>query len=370
MDSIFNYDDILYDILRHSDYNVTHKLYLLLRPRKLIYKALAEIESNHLKIKLIRDKIYKNDFIKELIKEKELIFGIEVSHCILDTLNNKDYYYNHNRSRWHTGKLPDKTIGIPIDNFDIIKDPKHLICFKNGVYDLKQSKFRKANKFDYCTLTTGDYFPENINNDKLRNYKLKLFPIKEDYIHFMKILYLIFLGKQYYINTVGTNCNGFTTLNSILRYIFFDYTKIVPARTLNNRVMYQFHTFLQEYKRDNYKLLILDDNTSIENLEQLVSHCCIIQHDYSNIYDLNHNIPQTKPLYFRSTFGSKNEKPEKYVYLKDNIEVDVFAKGLMSQLINIHQSVEAMMIFNYNDYLNADVKHLIIEQYMNVIFDV
>lgn len=359
MESIFDCEDILYEILRHSDYNVVWKLYLLLRPRKLIYKALTEIESNHEKILKLSDKKYKNEFIKELVNHKELIFGIEISKCILDTLNNKEYYYRDNK--WNTIKWrSEEILPIGIDIFE--KDPKHLICFKNGVYDLKLSKFRKTNKFDYCTLTTCDNYPDNKSNtSELRNYKLKLFPVKDDYIHFMKILYLIFLGKQYYINTIGTNCNGFSILLNIIHYMFFDYSKYVP--------IYKFHSFLEEYKQSNYKLLILDDDTSIENIENLTAHCSIIQRNYSNLSNLTTIIPQTKPLHFRSTFVSENENPEQYIYLKDDMKIDVHSEELMSQLIQIHESVDKILNFKYND-LNQDVNNIIIDYFVNVIFDV
>lgn len=59
------------------------------------------------------------------------------------------------------------------DNFDLIKkllykninlDEKHLICFKNGIYDLKLHQFRASSPYDYCTMCTKIVMRNQIMN--------------------------------------------------------------------------------------------------------------------------------------------------------------------------------------------------------------
>ena len=64
--------------------------------------------------------------------------------------------------------------------FSYKKDPPHLICFYNGVYDLRLCQFRKGRYDDYCTLCTNYSYTKS-------SYQ----PIED-----IRTLYLLFRGDH------------------------------------------------------------------------------------------------------------------------------------------------------------------------------
>lgn len=110
---------------------------------------------------------------------------------------------------------------------------RYLLCFKNGVIDFKQARFRKGYPEDYiskCTQT--DYRKLDTEKDKqhvneIHDYFDKLFPIKEMCVYALNHLASVLIGDtaktqclHYY---TGEGSNGKSMLIKLIQMILGDY---------------------------------------------------------------------------------------------------------------------------------------------------
>ena len=123
-----------------------------------------------------------------------------------------------------------------------LDENKDLLCFNNGVYDLKKMKFRKGRPNDYISLCTNiDYKPydekdENIKN--LNNYFEKVF-IDEDIREYMKLLLSSFIqghtpDEKFHIFT-GSGANSKSKLIELFSLSLGDYAGILPVSLLTQK---------------------------------------------------------------------------------------------------------------------------------------
>jgi len=210
-------------------------------------------------------------------------------------------------------------------------NPKHLLCFENGVYDLNKYQFRNGNKLDYCTYSTNYNFPTKIY--KLHDYLHSVFPEKEDYIYFIKTIYLLFRGDYYIVYNIESLNSGVSTLYKLISLMFGEY--MINTNTLTERKIY----------------------TSYSHGEWLVKHytgrCVRVPKVYSFDYNLpilttvdkKVNLPNARELKFKAKFdGSGNY-----------INTLKLAPELMLKMIQLHQSLPNKLIFSQVEGLNNDI---------------
>jgi P4 family phage/plasmid primase-like protien len=107
-----------------------------------------------------------------------------------------------------------------------------LIGFKNGVFDLKHFRFRKATREDYVSITTGYDYSEECNNEYFDKLIESIFENKERAEWFKVFIGSLIVGgnpeeKCYFL--VGAGRNGKGTIDSLIRYALGAYYGDVPS---------------------------------------------------------------------------------------------------------------------------------------------
>ena len=232
------------------------------------------------------------------------------------------------------------------DRFNIKSDPQHFLLFNNGVYDLKLHQFRPSLYHDYITLYTGYDF-KSITNPYLDKYLAEVFPYREDYHHFMKLLYLLFKGDKITINAQIKDSNGVTTLYKLIHRVFGTYAFNPPTYVdYKNRK----ERYIQHSVSTTSVCNSINDHVSVLNCGPFIK----------GVYELN----------FRSQFVMSNPYPEKHIYLiNKNLtrHFTSFAQALMSKLIHIDQSPTKKLLFMKNKILVQDVNHYILSFYNDIL---
>lgn len=247
------------------------------------------------------------------------------------------------------------------------KDPNHLICFKNGVYDFKSHQFRDGLPSDGCTLCTNYNYVPTYNNE-LWQYLHKVFPDTEDYIQFMKTMNQLFKGDPRLIYGYSTCNNGISTLYRLIDMMYGSYgLNVQPSQLEQRRPLLEYlnQKFKGRYLRFTgyaddklYKLYksvttFTSILTSIDETNQLKSISC-----------------ESSELKFKSKFLN-NGINHKYNYPIDfNLtkQLSSFALTLMTKLINLQDADIRYLYFNQNNIFVQDINHYILTFYLKVMY--
>lgn len=122
----------------------------------------------------------------------------------------------------------------------------YLICFKNGVVDVKAKLFRRGQPEDHLTKCTNiDYIPCVFENDKykpiiaeIEDFMAKLFPVPELTRYMWEHLASTLVGvspNQTWNIYIGEGQNGKSVLVKLMEYVLGEYKGIVPLSLLTDR---------------------------------------------------------------------------------------------------------------------------------------
>lgn len=178
-----------------------------------LYKKAMEAESHH-----------KMDIMKEVEKIQLLVNRLN-NEAFLSTL------MNALGRRFYIEKFSEKLD----ENYD-------LIGFNNGVYDLKEKRFRHGRPEDFITMTTGlDYQPLDKNSEEYKSI-MKLFeeihPDKATREYVLTLLSTWVAGhhKEETLHLfTGCGSNGKSVTFELLKYAFGDYFMSVPITLLTRK---------------------------------------------------------------------------------------------------------------------------------------
>ena len=113
----------------------------------------------------------------------------------------------------------------------------NLFAFKNGVYDLEESKFRNIEPTDYISTTTDyDYNPNIDDNYKnaIENFLKSTQKNNEMYKYLLDVITSMIYGKNYHQEFYifnGKGANGKSVLMSLLSLVFGGYANKINATT-------------------------------------------------------------------------------------------------------------------------------------------
>jgi P4 family phage/plasmid primase-like protien len=121
---------------------------------------------------------------------------------------------------------------------------KHLVCFTNGIVDLKNKLFRDGYPQDYITKTTGipyvpyDYEKFKTIADDIMSFMEKLFPIKELNRYMWDHLSSTLIGEN--INQTfniyrGSGSNGKSMLTDLMTMTMGEYAGTVPVTLVTEK---------------------------------------------------------------------------------------------------------------------------------------
>jgi hypothetical protein len=126
-------------------------------------------------------------------------------------------------------------------NIELIDDQKHIISFRNGIYDLKENKFRERMREDYISTTLNyDYCPE-INQTIIEDIRKKIYTISncdESLFEFnLSWLGYCLTGEtdlQSFLMMIGyTAANGKSTLGMMFHSSLPIYSTIMDSQTFD-----------------------------------------------------------------------------------------------------------------------------------------
>lgn len=115
----------------------------------------------------------------------------------------------------------------------------NLICFKNGIVDIEQNRFREGTGTDYCSMSTHiNYVKIDENNeehmkivDEIKDFMEKLFPDPELRKYIWEFLAAILIGhndNQTFHFFLGVGSNGKSLLIELLEKCLGDYKGTAP----------------------------------------------------------------------------------------------------------------------------------------------
>ncbi len=218
---------------------------------------------NHIWRKSSNASILKNKISNELSEKY-----IQLSNENKERLNDSSLT---NEERNHIEKQNDKILSVIAklcdDTFieSIIFDCKNifydknvlnqmdenqfLMAFNNGVYDLKNGKFREGTRDDYISLCTGinkiDFSTEHPEWNELNKFISTIFPNEEQRNYFMTYLSTCLVGlnfEQKFRLWIGDGANGKSKLEELFTTTLGDYaikfpvTLITTKRSASNQI--------------------------------------------------------------------------------------------------------------------------------------
>jgi phage/plasmid-associated DNA primase len=133
-----------------------------------------------------------------------------------------------------------------IDIYTVKKNPRKDFCknldknfnilgFDNGVYDLKEGKFRDGEKGDYITMTVGYDYKRTYSDKKgeLMKFLEDILPNEEERNYLLTYLSIGLIGNKLELFTVLTNKtgrNGKSKLIELLKYTLGDYFASIKSQ--------------------------------------------------------------------------------------------------------------------------------------------
>ena len=118
----------------------------------------------------------------------------------------------------------------------------NLLCFENGVYDLKTDMFRDGNPEDYCNFSTGIYYSDFEEDDEILgevheflNQVLTKENVRKYVLRLLSsVLCGEILSEKFYIWT-GIGGNGKSKLIELLRKCIGDYACTLPVSLITQK---------------------------------------------------------------------------------------------------------------------------------------
>lgn len=248
-----------------------------------------------------------------------------------------------------------------VDDFHIKRDPHNLICFANGVYDIKQSKFRDGLPEDYCTYCTNITYTYN-NNPEFNYYLGTVFPYKEDLKQFLCIMYHIFKGHKIFVQPEFKDDSGMSFCYRLIKMTFGSYIEDYSNNFLLNA------SDIKQLQNNFKGRTIMG---AFSNCYHSFSQSMITDKpkSYYHIVDL----PSTNILSFKSTFRDIiTDNPVNHVYKKTvglGHQMRAFSLALMNKIISIEQSPLKVLYFNQNNIFVQDITHYILNLYDDIIYN-
>jgi P4 family phage/plasmid primase-like protien len=120
---------------------------------------------------------------------------------------------------------------------DLLDSNPYLMCFKNGVWDFKEKKFRAGRAEDYISKCTNiDYHPLDRTRDakiiaEIEDFMSKLFPIEQVKKYMWEHLASVLIGtnlNQTFNMYIGGGENGKSVLTDLMSQILGDYKSDAP----------------------------------------------------------------------------------------------------------------------------------------------
>jgi len=152
----------------------------------------------------------------------------------------------------------------------------YLICFTNGVYDLKTFQFRAGRPNDYCYLMTGyAYLPHEIPDSSRREvtqFLEQIFPDPRNYQQALTVISSFLIGgqsgKNFYI-LFGKGCCGRTSLMKLVMKTLGEYAILLPTELMQKQKNHLNPLGYTKYKRLVYFIGdMYDDPIGIANLRK------------------------------------------------------------------------------------------------------
>tara|TARA_B100001173_G_C16024507_1_gene563436 strand:- start:86 stop:2908 length:2823 start_codon:yes stop_codon:yes gene_type:complete len=148
--------------------------------------------------------------------------------CRLGRTTHKDHIMKESKELFYD---PD------LKFLDLLDSNPYLLCFKNGVLDIKEKQFRAGRPDDYLEKCTNiDYVPLDREKhkqtiDEINDFMTKLFPRpqlrKYMWEHLASILLGVNLNQKMHIY-IGAGSNGKSVLTDLLSQCLGDYYAVVP----------------------------------------------------------------------------------------------------------------------------------------------
>jgi putative DNA primase/helicase len=188
--------------------------------------------------------IYREDFKRNILEKTivdTLLLGIENLYKKSGKTHStkEDELYIESKlfvqSTKHIKSIAEYLKNLYLDEkiFDLLNSKNHLIGFNNGIYDLKEDKFRKGIKEDYVLFTTKYNYnkPKDKDTNNFMKYIDNIF-LKEDIKEYwLKILSTCLTGdsieEAIYV-WLGSGGNGKGFLGLLSNITFGDYFKTIP----------------------------------------------------------------------------------------------------------------------------------------------
>ena len=111
----------------------------------------------------------------------------------------------------------------------------HLVCFKNGVYDLDKEEFREGRSNDNITISTNNNYKEYKNNEELTKIIETIIPDKEVREYMLKYLSYCLSGRtneKKFTIWQGKGNDGKTTLSNLCQSAFGEYSGLLNIETI------------------------------------------------------------------------------------------------------------------------------------------
>lgn len=236
------YDLSVFNKMEQSNHNIANHHTIanfIMEKFKFVYKCASVKHNiwyefkNHRWIKIDNKDLLINLISNELTSESDKNQTAYISH-IIKQLNDSHFKY----------KIINECASIAYDlNFlKNLDENVHLVCFENGIYDLKTNNFREGRPDDYVSLCTGYDYIEYDKKDKICNdikkFMKKIQPDKIMRKYLLTLLSTCLSGtvaETYFYILSGSGANGKSKLMELLQYSFGDYFK-----PIGNCIMNQF----------------------------------------------------------------------------------------------------------------------------------
>lgn len=281
------------------------------------------------------------DILKTLfIKDDEGNYYQFVSHrwYTMHTNNTKKYIIRKIQEKLHLNINTHDVDNYIIDEyFNIKRDPPHLLCFKNGVYDMNTNQFRDGKYDDYCTYSTYTHYNYQTNHNLLNNMLYQLCEIPKQ---FLSAIYALYKGYPIIIHKTKI-------FNAILLHAFGEYGAVHDKISLMERKLYHM----------------------ITNLEYLINH---FKGKFIQLYDNKKYIVSTSALAkMDTTLSCKILINKQHKGLYRNLSTTIthtYASELINKMIDIDQSCTKIQLFRHNNMFISDVTNYILYMYDTILY--
>jgi P4 family phage/plasmid primase-like protien len=266
----------------------------------------------------------------------------------------------------------------------------NLICFENGVYELKDGYFREGCPDDYISLCTNydyiEYEPDDEHIVAITDFLSKIQPEEEMRDYLIRLLSTCLAGsvkeESFYVFTGGGG-NGKTKLMELLRYALGDYFKPMDVRLLTEKRANSSAASPEVADKKGIRACTMDEpnandeiNTGFMKLftggDEITARALFQEPIYFKPqfkpFLLCNKLPsiradddgtwrRLKVIFFGSKFIKPQDVPKKYK--KNGFPKNTFLADLdiVEKLKEWKQAFMSMLIIAYKDYLREGLKH-------------